>query len=43
MVAKITEEVGHINILVNNAGIIKRIPHDRDDRCSGSVRSSMLT
>ena len=26
MVAKITEEVGHINILVNNAGIIKRIP-----------------
>ena len=24
--AKITEEVGHINILVNNAGIIKRIP-----------------
>ena len=24
MVAKITEEVGHINILVNNAGIIKR-------------------
>ena len=32
MVAKITEEVGHINILVNNAGIIKRIP-----------RSSMLT
>ena len=26
MVAKITEEVGHINVLVNNAGIIKRIP-----------------
>ena len=26
MVAKITEEVGHINILVNNAGIIQRIP-----------------
>ena len=26
MVAKIAEEVGHINILVNNAGIIKRIP-----------------
>ena len=26
LVAKITEEVGHINILVNNAGIIKRIP-----------------
>ena len=26
MVAKITEEVGHINILVTNAGIIKRIP-----------------
>ena len=26
MVKKITEEVGHINILVNNAGIIKRIP-----------------
>ena len=26
MVKQITEEVGHINILVNNAGIIKRIP-----------------
>ena len=26
MVKKITEEVGHINVLVNNAGIIKRIP-----------------
>ena len=26
MVAKIAEEVGPINILVNNAGIIKRIP-----------------
>ena len=26
LTAKITEEVGHINILVNNAGIIKRIP-----------------
>ena len=26
MVAKITAEVGHINILVNNAGIIMRIP-----------------
>lgn len=26
LVAKITAEVGHINILVNNAGIIKRIP-----------------
>ena len=26
MVAKIEEEVGIINILVNNAGIIKRIP-----------------
>ena len=26
LVAKITEEVGHINILVNNAGIFKRIP-----------------
>lgn len=26
MVRRITEEVGHINILVNNAGIIKRIP-----------------
>lgn len=26
MVEKITKEVGHINILVNNAGIIKRIP-----------------
>ena len=25
MVKQITEEVGHINILVNNAGIIKRI------------------
>ena len=30
MVAKITEEVGHINILVNNAGIIKRIPMGRE-------------
>ena len=26
MVKKITAEVGHINVLVNNAGIIKRIP-----------------
>ena len=26
MVAKITEEVGHINILVNNAGLMKRVP-----------------
>ncbi len=26
MVKQITEEVGHINVLVNNAGIIKRIP-----------------
>lgn len=26
LVAKVTAEVGHINILVNNAGIIKRIP-----------------
>ncbi len=26
LVAKVTEEVGHINILVNNAGIIKRVP-----------------
>ena len=25
-VKQVTEEVGHINILVNNAGIIKRIP-----------------
>lgn len=25
-IAKVTAEVGHINILVNNAGIIKRIP-----------------
>ena len=25
-IKKVTEEVGHINILVNNAGIIKRIP-----------------
>ena len=40
MVKKITAEVGHINVLVNNAGIIKRIPmiemciRDRvDDLC----------
>ena len=26
LVEKVTKEVGHINILVNNAGIIKRIP-----------------
>ena len=26
LVKQVTEEVGHINILVNNAGIIKRIP-----------------
>lgn len=26
LVRQVTEEVGHINILVNNAGIIKRIP-----------------
>ena len=26
LVAKVTKEIGHINILVNNAGIIKRIP-----------------
>ena len=26
MVKKITAEVGHINVLVSNAGIIKRIP-----------------
>ena len=26
MVKKITAEVGHINVLVNNAGILKRIP-----------------
>ena len=25
-IKQVTEEVGHINILVNNAGIIKRIP-----------------
>ena len=42
MVAKITEEVGHINILVNNAGIIKRIPMT-EMSAAQSVRSSMLT
>ena len=26
LIAKVTAEVGHINVLVNNAGIIKRIP-----------------
>ena len=45
MVKKITAEVGHINVLVNNAGIIKRIPmieikpKTRTRRLSGLMNS----
>ena len=43
MVKQITEEVGHINVLVNNAGIIKRIPMIEMTAASSSARSSTLT